>query len=260
MEENKLQKIFVADIGNSYSKIAIIDNKLNVIEKMYFRTQKKIDEKVLQKKFLKLKKNHKLNGSIIGSVISGHANIFFKVAKRAFGIDSYLMNENTKLSFTLKKIERNIVGQDILALAEFCSSKNKNSIGFSFGTAIFAILLQNNNLEGAAISAGLGLSFLNLSSRIEAIKDKKLDLKKKYFFGNDTISALESGINNLRTGYVSSFYENAIKLIPNKKIYCVICGGEAATVSINHEYEINVNAVLIGYALIFFKNNRIRRP
>lgn len=250
-----LQKIFIADIGNSYSKIAIIDSNFNVIEKMCFKTKKGIGRNILKSKFLKMKKAHQVNGAIVGSVVYGQANLFSKVVKDVFGITAYLIDENTKLSFTLKNIDKNNVGQDILALAEFCSNKNPNSIGFSFGTAMFAILLKNNNLEGVAISAGLSLSFFSLVSKIEAIDFKKLNIKKKTYFGKDTISSVESGINNLRTGFVLSFYENAMKLIPNNKIYCVISGGEASPISINYDYEINTNAILLGYAFIYFNNN-----
>lgn len=249
-----LQKIFIADIGNSYCKIAIIDSNFLVIEKLCFKTQKKTENNFLKEKFLLIKKDHKVSGAIVGSVVASQTKIFLQLTKEVFKVNPYLINENTKLSYSLKTNKTNI-GQDILALAEFCSQKNPNSIGFSFGTAMFGILLKNNILEGATISAGLGLSFMSLANRIEAINCENLDIKKSSFLGNDTVSAIESGINNLRTGYVLSFYENAIKLIPDKKIYCVICGGEAAPIYIKYDYEINVDAILIGYALIYFKNN-----
>lgn len=249
-----LQKIFITDIGNSYSKIAIIDSNFKVIEKLCFKTQKNTNKDFLKEKFLLIRKEHKVDGAIIGSVVPSQTQPFLEVTKDVFNVDAYLINQNTQLSFSLKT-KKDIVGQDILALAEFCSKKNPNSIGFSFGTAMFGILLKDNTLEGAAISAGLGLSFASLATRIEAIDFQNLNIKKKTFLGNDTVSAIESGINNLRTGYVLSFYENAIKLIPNKKIYCVICGGESAPVFIKYDYEINVDAILIGYALIYFKNN-----
>lgn len=249
-----LQKIFIADIGNSYSKIAIIDSNFSVVEKLCFETKKNYEKKFLKEKFLLVKKNHKVNGAIIGSVVASQTQVFLQLTQEIFSVNPYLINQNTKLSFSLKA-NQSSVGQDILALAEFCSQKNPNSVGFSFGTAMFAILLKDNVLEGAAISAGLSLSFKSLATRVEAINFNNLDIKKNSFLGNDTVSAIESGINNLRTGYVLNFYENAVKLIPNKKIYCVICGGEAAPISIKYDYEINIDAILIGYAFIYFKNN-----
>lgn len=250
-----INKIFVADIGNSYSKIAIIDSNNKVIEKLYFKTENKFNEEFLEYRFLELKKNHIISGAIIGSVISKHTNIFKKVATSVFKVKPYLMDESTKLSFTLKEIDRNIVGQDILALAEYCSRKNENAVGFSFGTAMFALYLKNNNLEGVTISPGLGLSFNQLASKIKTLKYIKLDFENKEFKGKNTISALETGINNIRTGFVINFYNNVLKDNVNNNFYCVLTGGEVADVEIDHEYEIDTNAVLKGYSMIYFENN-----
>lgn len=250
-------KIFVADIGNSYSKIAILDSDLNVLSKVYIKTLPFFTNSYLKQQFMNLKQDHKVVGSIIGSVVERHTKVFARMAKSVFNVDSYLINQDTLLNFTMNNVKTNEVGQDILALAQYCSYKNPNSIGFSFGTAMFGLCLYNNNLEGVSISIGLGTSVETLINRVEKLKGAEINKTKNTFYGIDTLSSLESGINNLRSGFVSNFYGRAIKTHNASNFYCVLSGGEAHKIDVDINYEINVNAILIGYAIIFFDNQKI---
>lgn len=251
------QNIIVVDIGNSYIKIAIVNNKLNVLNKIMFKTSERITNRYIFKKLRTISQNINIDGAIIGSVVSHVTNKFYKNIKKMFDISSFLIDQDDiKLSFRFNLPNKKTIGQDLLALSEYCSLKNKNAVGFSFGTAIFAILLVNNEFLGASIAPGIGTSFHEFINRVHMIDVTDIDKRKLTFFGDNTISALESGVNNIRSGFVNSFYRQAKSKIGNNDLICIISGGECYDIISDFEYTIDENAIIIGFANIYFLNTK----
>lgn len=249
--------IIVVDIGNSYIKIAIVNDKLNVLRKLMFKTSERITNRFISKNLMNLSKDINISGAIIGSVVSHITNKFFKTINKMFNVTSFLIDqENVKLSFKFNLPNKKTIGQDLLALSEYCSLKNKNAVGFSFGTAIFGILLIDNEFLGASIAPGIGTSFDEFINRVHMIEVTDLDKKKLTFFGDDTIKALESGVNNIRTGFVDSFYKQAKLKVSNQELACIISGGECHDIVSDFKYIIDENAIIIGFANIFFLNTK----
>lgn len=250
-----VSNIIVVDIGNSYIKIAIVNSNLNVLNKLMFKTTEKISKRFISKKLLSLSENINIDGAIIGSVVSHITNKFFCLIKKIFNVTPFLIDqENVKVSFKFNLPNKKTIGQDLLALSEYCSLKNKNAVGFSFGTAIFAVLLIENEFLGASIAPGIGTSFDEFINRVHMIDVINLNKKELTFFGDNTIKALESGVNNIRSGFVNSFYKQAKLKVENQTMACIISGGECHDIISDFDYIIDENAIIIGFASIFFLN------
>lgn len=255
MQKKNNKKVLVIDIGNSYSKIAIAKQNL-IYKKIIIKNEKKVNFKKI-KLIIEKYKSIIFHGSIIGSVVPKLTKIFYELIQKILGIKPYLINKKTKLNFHLSKLSIKKIGQDILALSEYCSSKNENTIGFCFGTAIFAILIKNKNLIGASISIGLikNLEALNLNT--ELIKKIKINKVTKINWGITTKSALASGIYHYAIGFMNSFYEASKNYLKTDKIYSVVSGGEITKIKTNFDYELNKNAILLGYSLIYWNNQKM---
>lgn len=248
------KNVLVVDIGNSYSKIAIVKKKI-ICKKKIIKNEKNINTNKI-KSIIKIYKDNLFNGSIIGSVYPKLTKLFYKAIKEILGIKAYVISKKTKLNFTLSKTSITKVGQDILALCEYSVSKSKNVIAFCFGTAIFGILIKNKKLIGSSISIGLNknLEALNLNTKL--IKKVKIQKIKKANWGTDTKSALLSGVYHYALGFMNNFYKAAKNYLKTEKIYTVISGGEITKLNTDFNYELNYNAILLGYNLIYWMNQK----
>lgn len=245
--------ILVVDIGNSYIKIGLFDND-KLLHKYLFKTSTHCTKKFLNDLLITQFGKYKVSHSIIGSVVPKQTSNFVRSIKDIYKIDPYLLSNKTKTSFSMQNVSRKEVGDDIIALAEYCYKKSKTSIGVSFGTAVFALYIENGELLGAAIGPGIGTSFNELLNKASLINIKNLNKDSNLIHGNDTISSLEAGFNILRSGFVMAFYHN-IKNKNKKDIYCVISGGEAHELNVDFNYEIDENAILLGFKNIYDLNN-----
>lgn len=252
MQKNFNKNILIIDIGNSYSKIAIAKNNL-IYKKTIIKNKQKVEFKKIEL-IIEKYKNVCFHGSIIGSVFPKLTKIFYEIIQKHLGIKPYLISKKTKLNFQLPKLSINKIGQDILALCQYSVNKNKNAISFCFGTAIFAILIKNKNLIGVSISIGLMKNLEALNLNTELINQIKIEKVKKINWGITTKSALASGLYHYAIGFMNSFYINAKNYLKTEKIYSVISGGEITELKTNFNYELNYNAILLGYNLIYWMN------
>ncbi|WP_027124235.1 type III pantothenate kinase [Mycoplasmoides pirum] len=247
-----LSNVLVIDVGNSYTKIAILNDKKKILKKITLLT-KNIKSTNYVKKIIKTYFNNKhLRYGILGSVVLDK-NLFFINAFEKNELKLYLINKKTKFNFEFdKKIKEKEVGNDILALATYCSYKAKNVLGFSFGTATVAILLINNVFKGASIISGLKINVESLFSRTYLINKIQFDFRKKNLLGNDTRTAIESGLSNLKNGFVSYLYDSVKSLykFKCKNLMCIVCGHDINKLNVNFKYIKNNDAILIGYFLI----------
>lgn len=257
--ENKKNFILVIDIGNSYIKMGISNlDKDDFQEVKLFKTNVNLSLQDIISNLKKFKKNN-ITCSILGSVVPSLKKKFFNAILNVFKIKSYLISKNTKFTFELNKTPKNEVGDDILALSQFCHdvsiSKNINVIGFSFGTAISSVCIYNNKLMGAFISIGLSTGLNLLIEKACLIKKQNYRLNYESAFGFDTKTAIEAGLNNIRRGCVLSSFFWAKKNF-NSEFYCVLSGGESYDIfEENFQYEVDKHAILKGFKKIYILNN-----
>lgn len=248
------EEILIIDVGNSYVKIGVY--KLNNDQKILIeliKTKDVLNTNKIKMIFTNLKNNN-IKHAIVGSVVLELKEFFNDLIEKNFKLKPYNINNKTKYSFSVSQKIRNEIGDDILALGQYCHTLNKNAIGFSFGTAISSVFIKENNLNGVFISSGLGFSLNHLIEKASMLK--KVDLKKdsNLVYGTNTIEALEAGINIVRSGVVISAYNN-IKKEHNINPICIISGGEAADIGeTSFNYIINKEAILLGFKEIYLLN------
>lgn len=251
----KKEFILIVDIGNSFTKIGLYSICSNKSKKIViFKTKKRINEKEIFNEFKKFN-SWKINHCILGCVVKGLKNKYKVLLKKFFDVSTYTINKNTIVSFGVEKKIKEKLGDDLMALAEYCSSINQDIVGFSFGTAIATIFIKNNKLIGVSISPGIGFSLEFFLSKIKLYEYSKISKNKNYFFGLDNKQALESGVNNLRRGYVIGIMEY-VKIKYKRDFFCLITGGESFKINpVYFEWLLNPEAILLGFKYIYIVNN-----
>ncbi|MDE6082834.1 MAG: type III pantothenate kinase [Malacoplasma sp.] len=257
MSNNK-KYILGIDVGNTFIKIGVFEKNSEKSSKIILiPTEKKINKKLLTSKIKEII-NFNITDAIIGSVVPEVRYFFKTLIFNIFKLDPYFINEETKFSFFIEENSKKEIGDDLLALAEYCVKCNDTAMGISFGTATAAIYLQNKKLKGVSIAAGLGFGLDKLIEKASLLVKSKIDKFQLISYGDNTISSLESGINNLIKGVALSLYNQIKKENPNKKIFSLITGGEAFKLGEDKifDYEINYEAILIGFKRIYLLNNK----
>jgi type III pantothenate kinase len=214
--------IIVGDIGNTETKICLIDSKKNIIKRITLNT-KKINPISLRKLIL----TFKLNNRIIKKCL------FCSVVPKAFALIKLFFNKNYKIKcFELKtlklrkliKINVNFkqVGSDRLANAIGTVNDKNNFIILDFGTATTFDVLIKRTYIGGVIAPGVKLSLNTLSSKATLIPNISLK-KTNNVIGSNTINAVRSGFF---WGY-QGLIDNIINLIKkeNRKSFKIIING-----------------------------------
>ena len=257
MENNLKKYILVIDVGNSFTKIGVFEKNSEKSSKVVLiPTEKKANKKLLISK-LKEFTNFNITDAIVGSVVPEVKEYFKTLIFDVFKIHPYSINNKTKFSFKIDEQSKKEIGDDLLALCEYCVEYNDTAMGISFGTAIAGVYLQDKKLKGVTIGIGLGFGLNKLVDKASLLEKNKIDKFKLISYGTNTLTSLESGINNLRKGFAFSLYNEIKKENKNKKIFCLITGGEAFKLGeeSSFDYEINYEAILIGFKRIYFLNN-----
>ena len=215
--------IIVGDIGNTETKICLVNSK-NIIVKRITLLTKKLSHSLLNKSLLGLGiKDKSINKCLFCSVVPKKFNavkIFFnKVYKiKCHELKKLKLNKLIKIKVNYKQI-----GSDRLANAISIINNKDNFIILDFGTATTFDVLIKNTYHGGVIAPGVRLSLNTLSDKATLIP--KIDLKQiKNIIGNNTISAVRSGFF---WGY-AGLIDNIIYLIKKetrKSFKIIITGG-----------------------------------
>jgi type III pantothenate kinase len=217
----------VGDIGNTLTKICLINDNSRIIKELSIET-KKLNTKNNIYKFLNpiLKKKIKKN-VLFSSVVPNVYNKF----------NNYLSNKKFKI-FEIKNLPlEKIIKIDIDNYKQLGSDRIANAIGaynlykancliVDFGTATtFDIIKKPGIYIGGVIAPGIKLSILNLSKSTAALPSFKLRANSK-IFGKNTKDALNAGF---LWGY-QGLITNIIKKISSKfkkKFKIILTGGYA---------------------------------
>jgi len=202
-------KYIIGDIGNTSTKISILNNKFKIIKSFNFETNK-IYKKNYLKIILKNYLNNNLNPNFLFSSVVPSA---FVSIKKKFKLTKYKFFEIK--DFNLKKIikinvkNKKQLGSDRIANA-IGARKFKNCLIIDFGTATTFDIIRNEVYEGGVIAPGVKLSMINLSKSTALLPAINLKINQKTY-GKNTKDALNAG-------FVWG-YEGLINNIINKIIY-----------------------------------------
>jgi type III pantothenate kinase len=215
--------IIVGDIGNTETKICLVNSK-NVIIKRVTLITKKIDFSLLKRSLDNLSlKDKVIDKCLFCSVVPKSFNVIKNFFKKIYKIKC---NELKKLKLNkLIKIKVNYkqIGSDRLANAISVINNKDNFIILDFGTATTFDVLIKNTYHGGVIAPGVKLSLDTLTDKATQIP--KISLKKtNKVIGLNTISAVRAGFFWGYEGLIDNII-NLIKKEADTSFKIIITGG-----------------------------------
>ena len=215
----------VGDIGNTSTKICLLNSKFSIVSSVVFDTKKIFNRNYIRnntKKFFK----HKINNKILFSSV---VPLCFKKIKNDFKNTEYKIIEIKSLDLkklikiNIKKI--NQLGSDRIVNA-IGGKKFKNCLIIDFGTATTFDILANGVYEGGVIAPGVKLSMMNLSNSTALLPLFSLKNNQKSF-GKNTEEALNAGFIWGYEGLINNIIDK-ITSKWKKKYKIILTGGYAS--------------------------------
>ena len=249
--------IIVGDIGNTETKICLINSKNKIVKRFNLKS-KNINFSLLKKIFKKTKYNKThVKKCLFSSVVPKTFNTIKYYFEKFYIIKCFEL-KNLPLNKLIKiKVNKKQVGSDRIANALGVLSKNKNYIILDFGTATTFDVLINNVYHGGVIAPGVNLSLKTLINRASLIPN--LNLKKtNKVIGLNTISAVRSGFFWGYNGLIDNIMA-LIKKETKKSFKIVVTGGFSylfknslkSRVKVNK--DITINGLIRAASLINYK-------
>tara|TARA_Y100001970_G_C14042440_1_gene754513 strand:+ start:88 stop:834 length:747 start_codon:yes stop_codon:yes gene_type:complete len=246
--------IILGDIGNTETKIFILNSKKKVIKKIIFLTQDISFSELKYRLSQNILKKNYIQKCLFCSVVPLTYRIFKYFFKKNFNVKCYEL-KNLKLRSLLKiKVNFKQIGSDRLANAIGAKDNKKNFIILDFGTATTFDVLIKDTYYGGVIAPGINLSLNTLSEKARLIP--KINLKKvNKVVGVNTINAVRSGFF---WGY-SGLIDNIISLImkETKKSFKIIITGGFSTLfkksiksKVIHDKDITIKGLIKASNLI----------
>ena len=218
-------KYLVGDIGNTSTKVCILNNKFKIERSFNFETIK-LYKKNFLKTTLKNHLNKKLNLNLLFSSVVPTA---FKEIKKNFKSTKFKLFEIKE--FDLDKIininvkNKKQLGSDRIANA-IGTKHFKNCLILDFGTATTFDVIKNKVYEGGVIAPGVKLSIMNLNKNTALLP--LINLKKdQKTYGKNTKEALNAGFVWGYEGLINNIIKKIISR-EKRKYKIILTGGYAA--------------------------------
>ena len=253
--------ILIGDIGNTTSKICLIEIKTLKVKKInYFNSNRILSKNFINKMMNKVIKKKSINKyALFSSVVPKYTSLLRKSLKENHKINLKEIKEksiNKIIKINIKN--RKQVGSDRIANAVGVYKKyKKNSIVLDFGTATtFDVVTKEGSYNGGIIAPGVNLSLKSLASSADQIPTFSLK-KQRTIIGKNTIEALRSGFY---WGYVGLINNIILKIEKEtKRKYKIVFTGGYANLfknSIIRPFSIDKNITIKGIIEIFKRNKK----
>jgi type III pantothenate kinase len=243
-------KYIVGDIGNTSTKVCILNDQFKIERSFNFETAK-IFKKNFFKKTLKnyLNKNSNsklLFSSVVPTAFKEIKKIFKSTKFKLFEIKNFDLRKIIKINIKNKKQ----LGSDRIANA-IGAKQFKNCLILDFGTATTFDVIKKGIYEGGVIAPGVKLSIMNLNKSTALLPIISLKKNQKSY-GKNTKEALNAG-------FVWG-YEGLINNIINKIIYSekmkykiILTGGYASFFKtiIKEKISIDQDITIKGIAKVY---------
>tara|TARA_Y100000590_G_scaffold214235_1_gene242858 strand:+ start:761 stop:1540 length:780 start_codon:yes stop_codon:yes gene_type:complete len=254
-------QILIGDIGNTITKVCLVELKNFKIKKIFYLNSKRVDSNnFLKNKFKKIiKKNNICKITLFSSVVPKYKLLLKKFLKKNHKIilkEIKDINLNKIIKINIKNSKQ--VGSDRIANAVGAYKKfGSNSIVLDFGTATtFDVVTKNGTYNGGVIAPGVYLSIKSLTSSADQIPLFSIKSQKKVI-GKNTIEALRSGFYWGYTGLINNIITK-IEKESKKKHKIIFTGGYADLfkTSITRKFIIDKNITIKGIIEIFKVNRK----
>ena len=251
----------VGDIGNTITKVCLIEIKTFKIKKIIYLDSSKIfSSNYLKNGLKKIIKSKSINKiALFSRVVPKYHFFLSKILYKSYKIKlREIKDTRIKKVIKINIKNRNQVGSDRIANAVGVFKKYKsNCIVLDFGTATtFDVVTSNGIYNGGIIAPGVNLSINSLTSAADQIPVFSIKKQKKVI-GKNTIEALRSGFYWGYSGLINNIILKIEK--ETKKKYKVIFTGGYADLfktSIIRPFIIDRNITIKGIIEIFKKNRK----
>ena len=238
--------LLVGDIGNTETKICLINSKEKIVKKIIFSSKNITNNQLINKKKILKLKSKNIKKCLFCSVVPNTYKRIKIYLKKFYDIKSFELKD-LKLDRLIKiKVNKKQIGSDRLSNAIAVNNNKDNFIILDFGTATTFDVLIKNVYHGGIIAPGVKLSLNTLVSNATLIPN--LNLKKtQRVIGMNTKSAVRSGFFWGYSGLIDNIL-NLIKKETRKTFKIIITGGfsKLFTKSINFRAEINKDITIKG--------------
>ena len=214
----------VGDIGNTSTRICILNDKFTIIRSINFETNNLFKKKNLKRSFAKFL-NNKLNPKFLFSSVVPKG---LREIKKNFKKTKYKILEIKDLEIK-KMIRINVknirqLGSDRIVNA-IGGKKYKNCLIVDFGTATTFDIIRNSIYIGGVIAPGVKSSIMNLS-RSTALLPKFSLKKQQKSFGKNTKEALNAGFIWGYEGLINNIIDKISSRL-KVKLKIILTGGYA---------------------------------
>ena len=246
--------IIVGDIGNTETKICLVNSK-NIIIKRVTLLTKKIDSSLLKNSLSILNlKNKSIDRCLFCSVDPKSFNTIKGFFNKIYKIKCYELKK-LKLDKLIKiKVNYKQIGSDRLANAISVINNKDNFIILDFGTATTFDVLIKNTYHGGVIAPGVKLSLDTLTDKATQIPNINLKKTNKVI-GLNTISAVRAGFFWGYEGLIDNII-NLIKKETKKSFKIIITGGlsnlfkNSTKTKVTLDKDITINGLIKAAILI----------
>ena len=214
-------KYLIGDIGNTSTKVCILNNSFKILRSYNFETLKMLRGNLI-KTIIKKKNNKDLNPIFLFSSVVPKVLINIRKSlklKKYKVLEIKNLNLNKIIKINIKN--KNQLGSDRIANA-IAVKKFKNCLVIDFGTATTFDVIKNGIYEGGVIAPGVKLSINNLNKATALLPLINLRSKQKKF-GKNTKEALNAGFVWGYEGLINNIINKII--LKNKKNFKVILTG-----------------------------------
>jgi len=252
----------IGDIGNTSTKICLIDTKNFRLKKtIYFNSQNIYSKKLLKKILKRVVKEIPIEKvALFSSVVPKYQLLLKKFLNSTYKINlKEIKEKKIKKIIKINIKNKKQVGSDRIANAVGVYKKYKcNCIVLDFGTATtFDVVTKKGIYNGGIIAPGVNLSIKSLINSADQIPIFSLKKQKK-IIGKNTIEALRSGFY---WGYLGLINNIILKIEKEtkKKYKIVFTGGYADLFksSINRSFTIDKHITIRGVIEIFKENKEL---
>jgi type III pantothenate kinase len=215
--------IIVGDIGNTETKICLVNSKKKIIKRVNLNT-KKINSSTFKKAISSLDiKNKLIKKCLVCSVVPMSYNKIKFFFNRFYKINCYELKKLELKRLIKIKVNYKQIGSDRLANAISAINNKDNFIILDFGTATTFDVLIKNTYHGGVIAPGVKLSLNTLTDKATQIPSINLKKTKK-IIGLNTVSAVRAGFFWGYEGLIDNII-NLIKKETKMSFKIIITGG-----------------------------------
>ena len=231
--------IIVGDIGNTETKICLVNSNNIIIKRVTLLTKKISHSQLIKSLFGLGLKNKSISKCLFCSVVPKSFNVIKNFFNKTYKIKCHEL-KNLKLNKLVKiKVNYKQIGSDRLANAIGVINNKDNFIILDFGTATTFDVLIKNTYHGGVIAPGVKLSLDTLTNKATQIP--KINLKKtNKVIGLNTISAVRAGFFWGYEGLIDNIV-NLIKKETKMSFKIIITGGFSSLFKNSTKTKVTLN-------------------